>query len=248
MKLTVITINRNNRQGLERTLASIGSVVLPEGVELEHIVVDGESTDGSLELVDTSRSRILSAPPRGVYDALNKGIEVATGDIVGFLHAGDVYADNGSLVKLLAPIINPETACDFVWSDVTIGRRYFSGAGFPEILKDGSQPPHPSLYARRRVYETVGLYDATYRTGGDLEFFVRLFRTTQLRGIYVPGESISMEPGGLSSTLKARLYTNQRERMRTFRRHGMKLSYGRLLIHYKRVLLSFVCSPTKKNK
>lgn len=245
MKVTVITICLNNAGGLRATLESIASQVVPDGVTVEHIVVDGHSADGSADLVDTTRSRLISAPPRGVYDALNQGITASTGDVVGFLHAGDVYSSPRSLATLVADFADPST--DFVWSDVTIGRRFFSGYDYtPDQLYEGAGPPHPSIYVSRRVIDRIGLYRTDYIVGGDFEYMVRLFRDPSLKGHYVTGPVIDMAPGGLSATLKARLYLNNRERIKTFRLHGIPFSWRRIFSHYKRVLQSFLCSPKKK--
>ncbi len=247
MKISIITINRNNADGLERTVRSIAAQ-LPalEGHELEHIVIDGQSNDGSLSrLIPELSSRIEISAPRGVYHALNVGVPLATGDIVGLLHAGDVYTADDILAQVVNTFKdNKET--DFVWGDITLGRRYYSGAGFtPKLLESGFAPPHTSLYLRTSVARAMGQYDESFRVAADFDYFVRLFNNKAFHGRYIPRVMVAMEPGGMSQLWRNRLWYNNMERLRSLRKNGIPASRLRVLSHYTTVLKGYLCSPKK---
>lgn len=247
MKISIITINRNNADGLERTLRSIAAQ-LPalKGHELEHIVVDGMSTDGSLSrLIPELPSRIEISEPKGVYHALNVGVPLANGDIIGLLHAGDVYTDDNVLARIVETFVNNRET-DFIWSDVTLGRRYYSGADFtPKILEIGYAPPHTSLFMRTGMASAMGKYDESFKVAADFEYFVRLFTHTDFKGQYLPGATVAMEPGGMSQLWRNRLWYNNSERLRSLRKNGLPASLWRVLSHYKIVLKGYLCSPKK---
>lgn len=249
MTVSIITINRNNAAGLSRTLRSVAeqSNALSGAVQLEHIVVDGESTDNSLSKIQKyPLTKVVSQPPRGVYNAINCGLRLATGDVVGLLHSGDVFASE-NILKSISDIFASDTSYDYVWGDVTIGRRYYRGDSFnAKALQTGFAPPHPSLYVRRQVFETVGLYDESFLTAADFDYFVRLHRTSHLKGLYLDSVVVNMEPGGLSQTLRNRMVTNNIERLRSLRTNGMSASRLRLLGHYTKVFKQILCSSKKK--
>lgn len=249
MKISIVTINRNNRDGLRRTLRSIAgqTAVGRPDVDVEHVVVDGESTDGSLDGLDSALGSIVRVcPPRGVYNAVNEGIKTTSGDIVGLLHAGDTYAGPEVLGRVLARFAESD-APDYVYGDVTIGRRYFKGDRLSRAsVADGDVPPHPSLYMRRSAIEAVGLYDESYRNGADFEYFVRLAVNAALSGAYLPFVLVDMEPGGMSQSLRSRLVTNNVERVRALRKHGLPANPLRFFRHYVTALKGFVCSSKKQ--
>lgn len=248
MKISIITINLNNAFGLRRTINSIATQVahLAPGGEIEHIIVDGESHDGSLDRLPRDlKSIVLSAPAKGVYNAINVGLDVVTGDIVGLLHSGDVYASPDALSIIAGRFMAPDNV-DFIWSDVTVGKRFYSGKDFtPGSLLSGFAPPHPSLYMRRSVFEKAGKYDESFKVAGDFDYFIRLFHDPYIRGIYMPGALVQMEAGGLSQKFVNRVWTNNRERLRALRKNGLPASPWRIVTHYKNVFSGFLCSTKK---
>ncbi len=253
MKISIITITRNNAEGLQRTIDSIGSQRHVH--EVEHIVVDGESTDGTSGVLAGARTEpeLISRSPRGVYDAINAGIEAATGDVIGLLHAGDTYSDRHVLDDVIATFdSHPDT--DFIFGDVYFavpgGRiaRYYSGAECgPHAIVAGLQPPHPSMFIRREAQLRAGLYNADYPSAGDFEMFVRLFMVhTELQWEYLPRNMVCMQPGGVSATLYNRLWGNNRQRMRAFRENNVSSSFIRILPHYFHVLKSYLWRIPRK--
>lgn len=245
MKISIVTINRNNALGLEKTLASIAEQIpnLPADTQLEHIIVDGESDDDSLSKLNPAlHSHVISLPPGGIYDALNHGIGAATGDIVGILHSGDVFASSEAL-GLVVKTFRETDGVKYVYGDVLIGRRLYSGEGFTlKTAVTGFAPPHPSLYATRDVFELVGPYDATFSLAADFEFFLRLVKRPELKGRYIDLIIARMECGGASQKIINRLWRNNSQRLKALRKNGLSASYYNILKHYKYVLKGFICS------
>lgn len=241
MRVSVITVCRNAGDSLLPTLKSIAA---QRGVELELIIVDGASTDGSVDVIKNFAAesalqvKWVSEPDGGVYAALNKGIKMAAGDVVGLLHAGDRFTDPHILRIVGAAFENP--AIDYLYGDVkyveySTGRchRNYQSARFqPRMLLNGFAPPHPSLYVRREVFDSVGMYSEEYKVAADFEFFVRLTLVRQSKGCYLPAVMVNMEPGGLSSRLVNRLWTNNKEKLRALHQNGYRVMPLRLLLRY----------------
>jgi len=219
---------------------------LPDDVVLEHILVDGESTDGSLAAIRTDLvSKVITAPPRGAYNAVNVGLAEAAGDIVGLLHAGDVYITDTTLARI-AKFFADNPLLDFTWGDVVIGHRYYSAKKFtPKSLPTGYAPPHPSLYMRRALLDSVGYYDEKYRNAADFDYFIRLFSDKSLISAYIPEALVSMEPGGRSQSLRSRLWRNNHERLCSLRSHGLQSSPLKLMTNYKNIISGYLCSTKR---
>lgn len=250
MKISLITINRNNAPGLKCTLASVADQLgnLPEGSELEHIIVDGQSTDGSLNCIrEELNSLVVSASPNGVYDAINIGMKHSSGDIIGLLHSGDVFASPSSLADIIGYI--SQTDCDYIYGDVMVGSRLYKGAEMSvDGLEQGIAPPHPSLYIHRRVLNEVGFYDEKFNIAGDFDYFIRLATKKGLKGVYRPGIIVEMGHGGLSKKLINRLWYNNKERLVALRKNGLKASPFKILKHYIYIFRNILCLSKNQNR
>lgn len=222
-RLSIITSVYNNAAEIR---SAVESVLSQRGVDIEYIVVDGASTDGTLQLLQGYGDRIhklVSAQDRGIYDGLNRGVELATGDYVGFLHSDDLFADEYALQRLFAPLTSepPEAWPAALYGDLVYvdkqqpGRviRYWRSCPFsPRKLRNGWMPPHPSLYVRRDVMRVTGPFDIALRIAADYKFMLQLFRQP-LRFEYVPGVVVKMRTGGASNrSLKAILRKSREDR------------------------------------
>jgi len=224
MKISIITITYNSAKTLPRALESVRSQTYGD---IEHIIVDGASTDGTVEIIknyskgpsdkvpSTKEVRWVSEPDGGIYDALNKGIRMATGDVIGFLHSDDVLYSPDSIGQIAAAF--ESTKADVVYGDLQycngdkVTRRWRSNAFKPSSLKFGWMPPHPTLYVRREVYEQVGEYDSWFRISADYDMILRIF-TAGYKTHYIPQVLVSMETGGASNRdAKARLSKTQED-------------------------------------
>jgi len=231
MRVSVITASFNSSSTLKATLDSFRS---QNYQDKELIVIDGCSTDGSLEIIKASGnnvSRWVSEPDSGIYDALNKGINMATGDIIGFLHSGDTYAGTEILEKLAFHFI--QDRADAVYGDLryvnsekreNIVRYWKSGVFYPGILSKGWMPPHPTLYMRREVYRQHGLFDLGFTIAADYDLMLRVLLQPGIRINYIPEVLIDMETGGLSNGSLGNIARKSLEDLRAIRKNGMKNS------------------------
>lgn len=217
MKISIITITHNSAKTLGRALESVRQQTYPD---IEHILVDGASTDGTRAMIEAYAAshqdvRWVSEKDDGIYNALNKGIRMATGDVIGFLHSDDVLYNANTIAHIANAF---ETAkVDVVYGDLQyckgdkVVRQWQSNAFHPRALKYGWMPPHPTMYVRREVYEQVGLYDEWFRISADYDMILRIF-TSGFTTCYLPQVLVRMEVGGTSNRdTRARLSKTQED-------------------------------------
>jgi glycosyltransferase involved in cell wall biosynthesis len=253
MKISIISITYKNLSGLQRTVKSVMS---QNYEDVEFIIVDGESDDGTADFLATigDRAKIITSEAKGVYNAINQGLKASTGDLVGILNAGDVYTSD-DVISTVAKAFEKNEDVSYLYGDIHFFNehtlrisRYYSGADCSlKSMRRGFAPPHPTLFMRRQLMQKIGLYDESFRIAGDFEMFMRLFSDDKIKRLYLPLDMIEMAPGGISSWWRNRLYTNNVERMRALRMHGVKASLLRILTHYYYILNSSICRR-KRNK
>ena len=204
LKISVITVCRNSGNTLERT---IQSVLTQNYSDIEYIVVDGCSTDNTSAILERYRDAVdvvISEKDSGLYDAMNKGISLATGDIVGFLNADDVFESEYSLNKLIVPFAKPDI--DAVFADLVYVNirdkvvRYWQSRSFRTgDFGKGWAPAHPTFYARREVYLQHGGFNCSVRFGNDIEMMMRLMEKHHIKTFYIPKVVVRMLVGGVSN-------------------------------------------------
>jgi glycosyltransferase involved in cell wall biosynthesis len=212
-------------------LDAINSVHAQDFPDVEHVIIDGGSTDGTVERVaEVLRAGdvLVSEPDKGIYDAMNKGVARASGDIVALLNADDRYADPGVLSRIAARF--DATGADAVLGDVTFFkpgepdvsiRRYNSGMFRPERIGWGWMPAHPAMVLTKQAYEKVGEYRTDYRIAADFEFIVRAFREHGLSYSYLRDVFVKMQVGGVSTSGASARKTINREMLRACRENGV---------------------------
>jgi glycosyltransferase involved in cell wall biosynthesis len=206
LKVSIITAVLNGLDAIKRTVDSVMGQTYPN---VEYIVIDGASTDGTIEYLQSRRhdlAGLRSERDRGAYDAFNKGLSLATGDVIGYLNAGDVFANRDVLGRIVAPFNNPEIGA--VFGDVAmirnadaihLVRRYSSNTFSPRTVRFGFMPAHPTLYMRREVYDLCGEYDASFKIAGDYDLVIRAFVKRRTIYKYIPEILVRMPVGGLST-------------------------------------------------
>ena len=241
-KVSVITTNYNDAANLKRIIAQ---VVRQDYENLEYIIVDGGSVDGSRELIQRAEERLpgrvrwISEPDGGIYDALNKGIRLATGDIIGCCF--DRYADEGVIRRMVDAMELEGT--DGVHGDLCymdgdrIIRKWHQGQG---TIRNGWMPGHPTLYLRREVYEQFGMYKTDYRIAADYEFMVRILYRQQVRLSYLPEILIYMSHGGTSTSGIKDYLESLKEGHRALKENEVPFAWITDLCRILRVLAQFV--------
>lgn len=228
MKISVITAVYN-RVGTIRE--AVESVQTQSHNDVEHIIIDGASTDGTLEVLSLCLSmstRLLSEKDKGIYDALNKGLRLASGDIVGFMHSDDFFADSSVLAEVANAFSDPEVMAvygdlqyvDKVDTDRVI-RHWKSGVFTPERLRFGWMPPHPTLYVRRSVVEKLGGFDTSFKIAADYDSVLRYFSSASFKVKYIPRVLVKMRVGGESNRSLSRILTKTGEDYRALRQNGV---------------------------
>ncbi len=230
MRLSVVTVCWNAADVIGDCLESVRRQHLPAGVELEHVIVDGASSDRTLEIVrhfaDAPAGvgyRVISEPDRGLYDAMNKGIAAATGEAVGILNADDFYASAHTLAAVAGVFRGP--GVDASYGDLVYVRDAAARAGFPVVrfwrsgrasrgaFSWGWMPPHPTFWVRKSIYERVGAYRLDLGTAADYEMMVRIAVREAIPLAYVAETLVCMRDGGASNvSVEARVRANQADR------------------------------------
>jgi glycosyltransferase involved in cell wall biosynthesis len=235
--ISVITVVSNSAATIADTLLSVISQTYPH---VEHVIIDGASTDGTLKIIKERASPnavIKSEPDRGMYDAMNKGLALATGDIIGFLNADDVYADS-HVLEDIADVLETQhvDACygDLVYvdnSDIRKVVRYWKSQTYREgLFEKGWMPAHPTFFVRRQVYEKYGVFDLAYKRQSDFELAMRFLAVHKITSVYIPRVLVRMRSGGASSRI-AHILSGNIEAYQACRKHS--LNVGPLFIPRK---------------
>jgi glycosyltransferase involved in cell wall biosynthesis len=228
LKVSIVTVTYNCSTVIDDCLASISS---QSGVNIEHIVIDGESTDGTLGRLDAHRDRlavIVSEPDNGIYDAMNKGLARSTGDIVGFLNSDDFYSHDRVLATV-AECFERDPSLDACYSDLVYVKqfepsrtvRFWQSAPFRlESFSRGWCPPHPTFFVRRSVYERFGGFDLNYRIAADFELMLRLLEVHRIRVEYVPEVWVKMRMGGTTNNSLRNVWVQNKESIQALHSYG----------------------------
>lgn len=249
MRISVITVSFNSAATIERTIQSVRSQSWP-GVE--HVAVDGASTDGTADVLARYRDGLafmVSEPDAGIYDAMNKGLRVSTGDVVGFLNADDHYAHD-RVLETVAGVMRRQPV-DAVFGDVAFlqpgpngaarrVRRFRSGRFTPARIGQGWMPAHPATFVRREVFTRLGGFRTDYRIGGDFEWVARAFGRGGIRYAYVPEVLVNMRMGGISTAGWRSTLLLNREFLRACRENQIPSNWLRLLSRYPMKMLEFI--------
>lgn len=232
MKISIITATFNSVGTVRDT---IESVLRQSYSNIEYIIKDGGSKDKTLEICEKyessfgGRIRIITAPDNGIYDAMNKGFEAATGDIVGILNSDDFFTSDDVIAKVAEAFV-ADDSIDAVYGDIHFVKddnlnkctRYFSSRYFrPWMLRFGFMPAHPSFYCKKSIFEKYGMYDLQYRTSSDFEMMVRLLWKYKIKTKYLNMDFVTMRAGGESTAGLASKRKVNNDIARSLKAHGI---------------------------
>ena len=231
MNISIVTAVYNGADTIEKT---INSVAGQSYKNVEHIIVDGDSTDCTMEIVnryDDQIAQIISERDIGIYDAMNKGIAAAGGEIIGTLNADDIYAYPNVLSKVAEVLSDPEIdACyaDLVYVDrrnMNKIIRYWTSRPFePGLFHKGWIPAHPTFFVRKSIYHRYGGFDLEYKIQSDFELALRFLELHRIRTVYVPEIWVKMRMGGTTNKSIRNIVKGNLESYRACKKHGLKVS------------------------
>ncbi len=226
MRITIITSTFNSASSIKTCL---DSVVLQNYNDLEYLIIDGKSSDATLKIIKVYQKKfpfikLISEKDFGIYDALNKGVQLASGDVIGFVHSDD-FLEFNDIINDIVSMTKSENL-DGVYGDLQyvdksntqeIIRRWKSCDFKPRLLKQGWMPPHPTLFLKREVYEKHGLFDLSYRISADYDFLLRIFKDPELKFGYLPKVITKMRVGGASNQSLKNIIKKSKEDYRAIR-------------------------------
>jgi glycosyltransferase involved in cell wall biosynthesis len=248
VKISIITVVYNNQKTIKD---AIESVLSQNYTNIEYIIIDGNSNDGTLDVINNYASKItniISEKDDGIYDAMNKGLKLATGDVIGILNSDDLYADNSILNEVMKHFNNDKNL-DILYGDLVyvkhdnvdkIVRRWTSKPYYPNFFENGGVPPHPSLFVSSRVYHEAGYFNLKYRLAADYEFMLRIFKTFSFKIKYLPLVFVNMRLGGATNNSMNNIYKGNVEILNAWKVNGYKIP---LLLIPKRIfkrLIQFI--------
>lgn len=224
MKVSIITIAYNSESSIADTINSVLSQTYPD---IEYIVVDGKSKDKTVEIVKSFGGKVhkfISEPDKGIYDALNKGVALATGDVVGFLHSDDIYGGVNIVEKVVELFKEGQT--DSVYGDLQyvykndtsrVFRHWKAGDFSLQKLKMGWMPPHPTFYVKKAVYEAHGTFNTSFKIAADYDNMLRFLGKHKISTAYLPVVMVKMRVGGASNRSLKNIIRKSSEDMRAIR-------------------------------
>jgi glycosyltransferase involved in cell wall biosynthesis len=240
LTISIVTVTLN----CENTLSDcIASVARQNYTNREHVIVDGASTDGTIDVINRHINQIatfMSERDKGIYDALNKGIQLATGDVVGFLHADDLYASD-DVLSMIAQAFEDPTVCavygdlEYVSQQDTskVIRRWQSKPFNQRYLGWGWMPAHPTMYVRREWYSKIGGFDISYRIAADYLSILKLFTQPGFKSVYIPDVLVTMRLGGASNKSIKAIAKKSKEDWRALRSCDFSVSSALRAIAWK---------------
>ena len=237
MKVSIITVCYNSEATLEDTLRSVKQ---QDHSGIEHIVIDGGSSDKTLSILEKHKSsiaKLVSEKDRGIYFAINKGIAMATGDIVGILHSDDFYASD----RVISRVVREFTSRgkDSVYGDLQyVSRenpekvvRYWKSEAFdPRLFLKGWMPSHPTFFVKRKIYSECGIFDTQFTQAADYELMLRFLYKHKISASYIPEVLVKMRAGGVSNrSVRNRVKANAEDRL-AWKVNGLKPTLFTLIL------------------
>jgi glycosyltransferase len=247
MLISIVTATYNNAQTLLDCVKSINDQTFQD---IEHIIIDGASKDNTMELlrsVPNLRSIIRSEPDLGIYDALNKGISMAKGDVIGFLHSDDLFGSNDTLFNIMNTF--RETGADLVYGDLVYVdkkninkvRRYWKSKTFkPVLIRSGWMPPHTTVFMKKEIYNKHGFFNLSFKIAADYEYMLRIFNDKDIKFAYLPEIITKMRAGGMSNRRIPDIFRKSAEDYKALRKNRIRFPLYAVLMKNISKLSQFV--------
>jgi len=244
MKVSIITVCFNSEKTIEDTIKSVESQTYPD---IEYIVIDGLSVDKTNVIISKYRKTVsihLSEKDKGLYDAMNKGVSLATGGIIGILNSDDILSNDSIIEDIVCSLGQHDgvygDVCFYSGDDFSNKKRYYSSKGFNKFkFYRGMMPAHPSFYVRRKCYQRAGLYRTDLNIAADFDMVLRIFSIAETSFIYLEREIVKMRLGGVSTSGLMSNYTLNKEILESCRNNGIKANWFSVLSKYPGKILGY---------
>jgi glycosyltransferase len=248
MKISIISVTFNSAQYLKNC---IESVLNQKYRNLEYIIIDGKSNDGTVEIIEHFGNRIdqfISEPDYGIYDAMNKGINLATNDIIGILNSDDVYQDTQVLSDVMA-CFERDPELDILYGNLVyvksndlnkVVRKWKSCSSYTNFFENGNVPPHPSLFVRSHVYQIAGLFDLEYKLAADYEFMLRIFKKHNFKSFYLNRVMVKMRLGGATNKNYKNIISGNKEILLSWKKNGLNIPFRLIPLKIIKRLIQFI--------
>ena len=237
MKISIITVVYNNKKTIQDT---IKSVLSQDYKNIEYIIIDGGSTDGTLDIINKYKKRIrkiISEKDHGIYDAMNKGIKLATGSIIGILNSDDIYFDNTIISNVIN--ISKKKPIDCLYGDLIyisktkpnkIIRNWESSRFIKNSFLKGFHPPHPTFFVKKELFTKYGLYDTNFKISADFELMLRFLEKYNITSYYLPKTIIKMRTGGISNNNIFNIIMGNIYCLKAFKKNGYNIPVNYILL------------------
>jgi glycosyltransferase involved in cell wall biosynthesis len=231
MKVSIITVCYNSEKYIE---SAIESVLSQDYADIEYIIVDGNSNDKTIEIIKKYQDRIqkfISEPDSGIYDAMNKGLKLATGDVIGLLNSDDLYINNSILTKVANCFKTYQ--CDILYGDLyyvkpdnpeIISRIWRTKSFRPGSFKKGWHPPHPTFYVKKEIYLKYGYFDNRYKLAADFELMLRLLEKFKVKSYYISEPLVKMRLGGATNKNFKNIFNQNIECYKAFKSNNLDVN------------------------
>ncbi|RZM07356.1 MAG: glycosyltransferase, partial [Pedobacter sp.] len=218
---------------------------------IEYVIIDGASTDDTLDIATSlikGEHLIFSAPDKGIYDAMNKGVNAATGAIVGIINSDDVYQDEHVIEEVMSHFKN-DPDLHIIYGDLVyvkaddlnkVVRKWRSAPYYPGFFEHANVPPHPTLFLRREVYEQVGLFNLQYQLAADYEFMLRTFKKFNFKSLYIPRLMVKMRLGGATNKSLGNIFRGNKEIISAWKSNGLKVPFLLMPWRFMKRLIQFI--------
>jgi glycosyltransferase involved in cell wall biosynthesis len=239
LKISIITVTYNCELVLSDCLNSVAS---QKYKNIEHIIIDNASTDGTIPLLNSRRDQfafLISEKDQGIYEAMNKGLKIATGDIIGFLNSDDFYESNNVLSRVVA-IFKDNSSLDACYADLIyvdpintnkIIRFWRSSKFVSGLFAKGWCPPHPTFFVRRSVYERFGNFDLNYYIASDVDLMMRFLEVQKINARYIPELWIKMRLGGITNKNFKNILIQNKEVLHALKNHNLSVNWISFFIY-----------------
>ncbi|TDH23318.1 glycosyltransferase [Segetibacter sp. 3557_3] len=245
MKISIITATYNSQATIGDTIRSVNSQTYKN---IEHIIIDGASTDNTLNIVkELHQGPVVSERDKGIYDAMNKGIAIATGDVIGIINSDDFLA-NDEVIENVVKTFQSEI-CDVVYGDLVyvdpvdtdkVLRRWIAGKYVPSQFLQGWMPPHPTVFVKKKLYSKYGHFNLELKSSADYELLLRLLFVNKAKVKYLPGVLVRMRSGGQSNRSFQNRLTAHKEDYLAWKINGLSPKWYTLMMKPVRKIKQFI--------